>query len=170
MFGTADLPNGIRLRPSRPNDAAFERMLHDANRWDLAFVDGDAEVVRSLLDMQHAAQTEGHGAQFPDALYYIIEKTGTACGRLVLDVSETEVRVVDIALIPEAQGTGIGPTVLGAVQTVAGQIGAPVVAMMQRINTGAIRAYQRLGFHAAAHQPNPAFVVMTWSADGQHQF
>jgi ribosomal protein S18 acetylase RimI-like enzyme len=165
MFGTADLPNGIRLRPATAADNAFQRMLHDANRWDLAFVDGDAELVQSLLDMQHAAQTEGYGAQHPEALYYIIEKTGTACGRLVLDFSAGEVRIVDIALMPEAQDTGIGPTVLGAVQTVAGQIGAPVVAMTQRINTGAIRAYQRLGFHAAAHQPNPAFVVMTWSAD-----
>jgi len=162
MFGTADLPNGIRLRPATAADNAFQRMVHDANRWDLAFVDGDAEFVQSLLDMQYAAQTEGHGAQHPNALYYIIEKTGTACGRLVLDFTETEVRIIDVALIPEAQDKGIGPTVLGAVQNVAGQLGAPVVLVTQRINTRAVRVYEKLGFRPAAHQPNPAFVVMAW--------
>lgn len=163
MFGTADLPHGIRLRPTTAGDADFERMLHDASRWDLQLIDGEPDFVRSLLDMQHTAKTEGHGAQHPDALYYIIEKTGTACGRLVLDFTETAVQVVDLAVIPEAQGKGIGSTVLGAVQNVAGQVGAPVVLMTQRINTAAVRTYEKLGFRPTAEQPNPAFVVMAWS-------
>ncbi len=63
MFGTADLPNGIRLRPTTDRDRAFERRLHDANRWELQLVDGGPDLVQSLLDMQFTAQTEGHGAQ-----------------------------------------------------------------------------------------------------------
>ena len=85
MFGTADLPNGIRLRPATDRDRDFERRLHDANRWELQLVDGEPDFIRSLLDMQFTAQTEGHGAQHPDALSFIIEKTGEPCGRLVLD-------------------------------------------------------------------------------------
>lgn len=163
MFGTADLPNGIRLRPTTDRDRAFERRLHDANRWDLHLVDGGPDFVQSLLDMQHTAQTEGHGAQHPDALYFIIEKTGEPCGRLVLDFTEMQVRVVDLAILPEAQGTGIGTTVLQAVQHVAGQVGAPVVLMVQRIDARAVRTYHALGFRPTAEQPNPAFVVLAWS-------
>ena len=162
MFGTVDLPHGVSLRPSRSGDRAFERMVHDASRWDLWLADADPDEIRDIVAMQHTAQSEGYGHQFPDALYFIIEKTGTACGRLVLDFSGNTVHVVDIALIPEAQGKGIGPCVLQAVQNIAGQIGAPVVLMTQTMNTPALRLYKKLGFQLL-DRPNPAYVRLSWT-------
>ena len=163
MIGNADLGNGIELRPSRPGDKAFERMLHDASRWDLWLADAEADEIQSLVEMQHRAQVRGYGEQFPDALYYIIQKTGTACGRLVLDFSEGAVHLVDIALIPEAQGKGIGQRVVKAMQNIAGQLGVPVVLMTQVMNTPALRVYEKLGFQAV-DRPNPAYVRLAWRA------
>jgi ribosomal protein S18 acetylase RimI-like enzyme len=162
MFGTSDLGNGIGLRPSRPGDTDFERMLHDANRWDLWLADVDADFIRGVAEMQQRAQVEGYGTQFPEALYFVIEKTGTACGRLVLDFSAGHVHVVDLAMIPEAQGKGIGERVLKAVQSVAAGMGTPVVLMAQVVNAPALRTYEKLGFRAV-HRPNPAFVRLAWT-------
>lgn len=162
MFARADLPNGVSLRPTQPGDKDFERMVHDANRWDLWLADAEADYIRGVIEMQNQAQIAGHGAQYPNALYYIVEKTGTPCGRLVLDFGQSDVRVVDLALIPEAQGKGVGTTVLRAIQNVAAAIPAPVTLSVQAMNVGAYRVYESLGFRPLSEQPHPAFVRLAW--------
>lgn len=165
MFVRADLPNGVSLRPTQPTDKEFERMVHAANRWDLWLIDADDDFIHDLIEMQNRAQVEGYGAQFPNALYYIIEKTGTPCGRLVLDLGGNDVRIIDVAIMPEAQGRAIGTTVIQAIQSVARQIPAPVTLAVQAINQGAYRVYESLGFRPTAEQPNPAFVNLAWLPD-----
>lgn len=161
MLSRLDLGKGIGLRPSRSGDRDFERMVHNASRWDLWLARSDPELIHSLVGMQYEAQLWGYGEQFPEALYYIIERADTACGRLVLDFSQGMVHVIDMALVSEAQGRGIGQRVVQAVQNVALQLGVPVVLMAQVMNTPALRVYGNLGFQAV-DRPNAAFVWLEW--------
>ena len=165
-FGVADLPGGVRLRMTTPADAAFERRLHDANRRDLTLIDGSRDFVQSIFDMQHRARDEGYGAQFPNAMYYIIEKQGDAIGRLVLDFGHNEVRVVDIALTPAAQGQGVGKTVLNAVKQVAGNVPCPVTLTVSLRQPHLVRFYVGLGFVQDPDEPpRGGHALLRWTPD-----
>ena len=146
MLGAADLPQGIRLRMTRPADRAAERSIHDANRPELQLLDGGEDFVHAIFDMQLRARDAEYARHFENALYYMIEKAGDTIGRLVLDFSRDEVRIVDLALLPGFHGQGIGTTVLRAMQDVAARVSAPVVLSVRRDNPGATRLYASLGF------------------------
>lgn len=166
-FGTADLPGGVRLRMTTAHDKAFERRLHDANRQDLTLIDGERDFVQSIFDMQHRARDEGYGAQFPNAMYYIIEKQGDAVGRLVLDFGRNEVRVVDIALTPAAQGQGIGTTVLEAVKRVAAAVPCPVTLTVRLGRPHLVRLYAGLGFvQDPDAPPQGEHALLRWTPSG----
>lgn len=163
-FGVADLPGGLRLRMTKPSDAAFERRLHDANRQDLTLIDGERDYVQSIFDMQYRARDAGYGAQFPDALYYIIEKQGDAIGRLVLDFGHNEVRVVDIALTPAVQGQGVGTTVLNAVKQVAAGVPCPVTLTVSLRQPHLVRLYSGLGFAPDPDAPpRSGYALLRWT-------
>jgi ribosomal protein S18 acetylase RimI-like enzyme len=146
MFGVADLPNGVRLRATTANDSAFERDLHDATRQDLALIDAEAEYVREVIDLQHRARDTGHGTQYPNALYYIIEKNGDRIGRLSVDVGHNAVHIIDLAVLPAWQNQGVGKTVLEALQNIAGQIAVPLTLAVATHNQLAMTLYTSLGF------------------------
>ena len=163
-FGVADLPGGLRLRMTKPSDAAFERRLHDANRQDLTLIDGSRDFLESIFDMQHRARDAGYGAQFPDAMYYIIERQGEAIGRLVLDFGCNEVRVVDIALTPAAQGQGAGSIVLNAIKQVAANVPCPVTLTVSLRRPDLFRLYAGLGFTQDPEAPpRGGYALLRWT-------
>ena len=162
-FGVADLPNGIRLRMTRNTDAAFERTLHDSNRADLKLIDGDRDLVQSVMDFQYQAKSTGHGESYPDAQHYMIEKAGEVIGRLVIDFGHNEVRIVDITVLPAWHGQGVGKTVLQAMQKVAGNLRLPIVLTALRNNLRAVTLYQQLGFRLdPANRPGGVRLLLRW--------
>lgn len=163
MFGSVDLPGGVRLRMTAPGDRDAERTIHDANRPELQLIDGEQDFVRSIYDMQFNARNTGYGDSFPDALYYMIEKAGETVGRLVLDFGSNEVRVVDISILPAYHGQGIGKIVITALKDVAAKIAAPMALCVRRDNGPAMQLYAQLGFviDASADQ-NSMYFMMRW--------
>lgn len=161
MLGRADLPNGVSLRPAGTGDAAFQWRLYETRRWDLWLIDGEDDFIRTLIEQQYRAQAMSYEAHFPNAMAYVIEKTGTPCGRLLIDFTQ-DVYVVDIALLPEAQGKAIGKTVLQALQHVAAAIPAPISLSTQAFNAPALAFYRRLGFVPSGRNLGPAQVALQW--------
>ncbi len=162
MFARADLPNGLSLRPTQPGDRDFERMLHAARRQDLWCAEAPVDEIHGLIEMQERAQIAGYGAQRPEACYYIIERTGVACGRMVIDFHAGGLRLVDLALVPEAQGKGVAETVVRALQKVADSIPVAITLCVFVQNAAALKCYRKLGFHPADRQQNAAFLEMIW--------
>ena len=66
-------------------------------------------------------------------------------GRLYVDRWPREVRIVDISLLPEHRGRGLGGALLAAVFAEADAAGKPVSIHVERFNP-ALRLYTRLGF------------------------
>lgn len=74
MFSQTDLSKGISMRPIRPGDGEWERILHDAGRPELNFIEGERDFIQSIYDFQFKARNEGYGSAFPNAMYFMVEK------------------------------------------------------------------------------------------------
>lgn len=90
---------------------------------------GEQDYIESIVEMQFKAQTQGYGDQFPNAMYFIIEKHHEPIGK-----AHNEVRLIDIAFIPQARGQGVGKTVVQSFQSAAAQCGVPLVLTVEQHN------------------------------------
>lgn len=143
------IPDGIAMRPARASDQTFLETLYRSTRADLRLVDAGDDFIEELIDMQFRAQTTGYGAMFPNALYFIVEKHGQSIGRVAVDFGHNEVRLLDIAFLPQARGKGHGEAVIRGLQQAAAQTGAPLALTVMKNNPAAQKLYLRLGFQVA---------------------
>ena len=72
-------------------------------------------------------------------------------GRLYIDRSEDEIRLIDIALLPEHRGKGIGGSLMRQTLDEARLAGKPVRIHVEH-NNPARRLYDRLGFRPVEDQ------------------
>jgi ribosomal protein S18 acetylase RimI-like enzyme len=155
-----ELPDGLYIRPSRPSDKVFLEQLFHSTRNDLQLIDGEQDFIESIIEMQFRAQIQGYGDQFPNAMYFIIEKHHEAIGKATLDFGSNEVRLIDLALLPKARGLGFGQAVIQSFQMAAAQVGAPMVLTVEQGNIGAKQLYLRLGFQTESI--NSPYELMSW--------
>jgi GNAT superfamily N-acetyltransferase len=141
--GTGDSP---RLRAATPDDEQFLRAVYASTRAEeLARVPWSDAQKRAFTDMQFAAQDADYRRHYPDAQYSIIEVQGEPAGRLYVDRCKKEIRIIDIALLPEHRRAGIGTKLLRALQGEARTAGKTLTIHVEKFNP-ALRLYQRLGF------------------------
>jgi ribosomal protein S18 acetylase RimI-like enzyme len=138
----------VALRPATADDAPFLERLYASTRDDLLALGLPASARTALVAQQHRARSRQHAATYPAASSDIVELAGVAAGRLVVDHAENAVRVVDVALLPEHRGRGIGTTILRSVLARADHLGVPVTLQVAAGNP-AERLYRRLGFRPA---------------------
>lgn len=136
----------VTLRPITPADQPFLWQVYASTRAaELAQVDWPPEQQRAFLDQQFNAQHAYYHEHYPTARFQIIEQAGTPIGRLYVDEWPTEIRIMDIALLPEYRGQGLGTQLLTAVLARGAQLGLPVTIHVEMFNP-ALRLYERLGF------------------------
>jgi ribosomal protein S18 acetylase RimI-like enzyme len=137
---------GISLRPVAPGDEPFLQQVFAGTRRDeMAHLPLSVEQKEDFLHMQFAAQNRHFQGSYPQATLSLILLDAVPAGRLYLDRRPDEIRVLDIALLPERRGAGIGTAVLGDVLREADGAGCRVTLQVARSNP-ARRLYQRLGF------------------------
>jgi GNAT superfamily N-acetyltransferase len=113
-----------------------------------------------FLRMQFEAQHTFYQKQYPQAEFDVVLVAGQAAGRLYLDRRPDEFRVIDIALLPEFRGRGIGGALMNDVMTEARVAGVPVRIHVERFNP-ARRLYDRLKFREIADKG--VYILMEWS-------
>ena len=107
----------ISLRPITPEDDSFLASLYASTRTEeLAQTNWSEEQKAMFCRMQFNAQTVDYRRNYPDASFQIIERDGVAAGRLLVMRSDDAVHVIDIALLPEHRGAGIGTKLLKELQ------------------------------------------------------
>jgi ribosomal protein S18 acetylase RimI-like enzyme len=106
--------------------------------WDDAQKDA---FLRSQFDAQDAWYCEHYAA----ASFDVIVLDGEPAGRLYVHRGESEIRIVDIALLPKHRGTGVGTSLLRELLAEADAAGKRVTIHVERLNP-ACRLYERLGF------------------------
>jgi ribosomal protein S18 acetylase RimI-like enzyme len=135
----------ITFREVTPEDRIFLGDLYISTRLEELSVTGWApEVIRAFLQQQFEAQTVHYEQHYlrHGATFRIILERGHPVGRLYTFPGGEELRVVDIALIPEARGRGLGSAIL---QDLLSKSDKPVTIHVEKQNP-AMRLYQRLGF------------------------
>jgi ribosomal protein S18 acetylase RimI-like enzyme len=136
----------VRLRPVAAGDEEHLYRVYASTREEELAPLGWAEDQReAFLRMQFTAQDRYYRAQFPDADYQVVLAGERAAGRLYVDRRPDEIRVLDIALLPEHRGGGIGSALLRDLFAEARTRGTPVRLHVERSNP-ALRLYRRLGF------------------------
>ena len=142
----------ITLRPMSDADRPFLKRVYAGTRSEeLAQTPWSVEEKEAFLKMQFEAQHDFYQKQFPSASYQIVERNGAPIGRLYLDRRPGELRVIDIALLPEERGAGIGGRLMQDVLDEAALLGKPVRIHVER-NNPAMHLYDRLGFRRVEDQ------------------
>jgi ribosomal protein S18 acetylase RimI-like enzyme len=140
----------IALRPASAGDEAFLRDVYASTRTDeLALVDWTDEQKDDFVQQQFDAQDAHYHAHYTGATYDVIEVGGRPAGRLYVDRWDEEIRIMDIALLPEHRGAGIGTTLLSALLEEGAKDGKRVSIHVEKHNP-ARRLYERLGFAETA--------------------
>jgi ribosomal protein S18 acetylase RimI-like enzyme len=140
------------LRPAGQDDTgSLYRIYASTREEELAVTGWDEPAKEAFLRMQFNAQHSYYHATFPDASYDLIVSDGEVLGRLYVDRGEKAWHVIDIALLPEHRGRGIGTRLLGEILAGATKAGKPVQIYVERFNP-ARRLYDRLGFSQIADE------------------
>jgi ribosomal protein S18 acetylase RimI-like enzyme len=137
----------ITVRLARNGDTEFLFQVYASTRSEeLARIDWTEEEKRAFLMMQFNAQRQDYLARFPESEQLIVLDNGTPAGRLWVNGSEEEIRLLDIALLPGYRNTGIGTLLLKHLQKEARATSKPLHHSVHNDNLDALRFYHRLGF------------------------
>ena len=152
----------LRLRPITPEDEPFLAALYASTRaQELALTNWSDEQKAMFCRMQFNAQTMDYQRNYPDASFQIIERDRIAAGRLLVLRDDEKIHVIDIALLPEHRGAGIGTKLLKELQEEARTAGKKVSIYVERFNP-ARRLYERLGFEQV--EEKDVYLLLHWSS------
>jgi ribosomal protein S18 acetylase RimI-like enzyme len=136
----------VTLRKVGPADEAFLFRVYASTRTEeLAPVGWNEEQKQAFLFQQFQAQSAYWGEQYAGADLRVIEVDGVPAGRFYVNRGSEEIRLVDIALLPEYRRGGIGTRLVEDLLREAEGRGFPVTAHVEVFNP-ARSLYDRLGF------------------------
>lgn len=152
----------LSLRPVTEADTSFLRRVYAGTRaQELAQTPWSAEQKAMFCNMQFDAQIKDYRKNYPHAEYSVIEREGVPAGRLYVSRSEKEILILDIALLAEHCGLGIGTHYLRELQREAAAESKVVTLHVEQFNP-ARRLYQRLGFQEV--EDKGIYIMMQWQA------
>ena len=151
----------ISLRPITSEDDSFLAGLYASTRAaELAVTGWNNEDKALFCRRQFDAQTAHYVENYPGASLQVIEKAGVPIGRLYVARWEREIRIMDIALLPQHRGSGIGTKLLCELQEEARSAGKSLTIHVERFNP-ALKLYERLGFKQI--EDKGVYLLLQWS-------
>ena len=104
----------ITLRPVEEKDDSFiEAVYRSTREEELKFTNWSELQKNAFVTMQSMAQLAEYKTKFPDAAFQIIVYKKKDAGRFYTWENETEIRLIDITVLPQFRGKGIGSFLLG---------------------------------------------------------
>jgi ribosomal protein S18 acetylase RimI-like enzyme len=136
----------LQLRPSLPDDRDFLFRLYASTRMDEIRGFGWSAVQQdAFFRMQFKAQQQWYQATYSTAENQIIEKDHQPIGRVIVQRERDTWRLLDISLLPEHRGQGLGGELIRDLIKECVATGA-VLQLQVVITNPALRLYTRLGF------------------------
>jgi len=136
----------ITLRPITDADMEFLHRLYGTTREDeLRQVDWTPEQKAVFVSHQFHAQHQFWQENYDGTSWDLIERDGVPIGRLYVARWPEEIRIVDIALMPEHRGGGLGTRLILELLAEGDASGRRVSIHVELFNP-ARRLYERLGF------------------------
>lgn len=142
---------GLFLRPAKISDLPFlQRLYRRTRERELAGSGWSEEDKRAFCRAQFTAQHLDYTRRYPLAWFLIVAEGREPIGRLYIDLSGATLDVIDIALLPQRQGMGIGNRILAALEQRSRETGATLTLSVVRDNVRARALYLRRGFQIVA--------------------
>lgn len=156
----------IHLRPEAVGDETFLFQVYASTREEeLALTNWDGPTRAAFLNHQFTAMRRGYKSMFPDGEFMVVLNGGRPVGRIVVARDAKNIRLVDMALLPDSRGKKIGSLLLQRLQREAVEAKIPITLQVFQDNR-ALRFYQRLGFQITK-QEGPYF-HMLWQPSSGH--
>jgi ribosomal protein S18 acetylase RimI-like enzyme len=163
-IGRTEADEMITLRPVRPEDEAFLVAVYGSTRVEeLAQTTWTEEQKAEFVQMQFRAQKQYYQGNYSAAKFEIILYKRCLAGRLYTCPMMQEIRIMDIALLPEYCGRGIGTSLLRKIQEEAA-MGNKKVGIHVEVFNRALNLYERLGFRRVADKG--VYYFLEWSPPG----
>ena len=139
-------PPGVELRPWRTTDREFLVALYATTRAEELEASGWPPAQRdAFARLQFDLQEKHYARELPLADRDQRPVGGRRAGRLIIDRRGDEIRLVDISILPEHRGRGVGSALIGELLAEARATGRPTRLHVVWSNP-ARRLYARLGF------------------------
>src|SRR5687767_5080902 len=151
----------IDLRAVTEDDADFLYSVYASTRADeMARVDWNTEQQEAFLRMQFNAQSQFYIENYPGAEFHVITLNDQPVGRLYIHKRDDEIRIMDIALLPDHRNSGIGSALLRDILEQGKDLNLPVTIHVEQFNP-AMHLYNRMGFRQK--EDKGVYVLMEWS-------
>lgn len=155
------LAQGFELRSERQGDRVFLENLYISVRWPELEPSGWTDEAKlGFLRDQFALQDKHYATHYAEAEFLLLEKQNVPLGRLYLYRAKTDIRIVDISLLPEVRNAGIGTALLQGVIAEAVDAGQSVSIHVEKFNP-AQTLYRRLGFRVI--EEKGPYWLMEWA-------
>ena len=153
----------VDLRPVLESDNVFLLSVYGSTREEelnqVEWAEGQKEAfLRWQLDLQRRE----YEARFPDAAYDIILVDDQPAGRIWVGADDEQIRLLDIALLPQFQNRGVGTELVRRLIKESAKQGKVLRHMVFVLNNNAERFYERLGFKRI--EDFGAYKHMEWSS------
>lgn len=136
----------VTLRPITDEDMPFLLRLYATTREDeLTQVPWTAEQKAAFVHQQFHAQHAHWQANYTDTSWDLVLVDGQPAGRLYVARWPDDIRIVDIALMPEYRGAGLGTQLIQPLLAEGDATGRKVSIHVEIYNP-ARRLYERMGF------------------------
>lgn len=155
----------LAARPAAPSDSAFLSGLYASTRTDLLHLPVPREVAMAIIGHQETLQRQGYETSYPQAQWLVLEHLGAPVGRVVLNETPGELRVVDMSIAPAARRRGHARAVLQALCQRALEEGKAVTLRVRKDNPNARALYASLGFEVISG--DEVSEQMRWAPDTQ---
>ncbi|MEO5914477.1 MAG: GNAT family N-acetyltransferase [Luteolibacter sp.] len=152
----------VSLRAATGDDTEFLAAVYASTRMEeLTATDWDDAQKTEFCRMQFVAQDAHYRQHYPTAEFCVIEAGGNSVGRLYVDRWTREIRIMDIAILPEYRGKGIGSHLLLELQRQAAASERSLSIHVERFNP-ALSLYERLGFRLL--EDKGVYLLLEWTA------
>ena len=103
----------IKLRPVEEKDDSFIETVYRSTREnELRITNWTEQQKKAFIMMQSIAQLAEYKTKFPGAAFQVIVYKKKDAGRFYTWENDTEIRLIDITLLPALRGKGIGTSLL----------------------------------------------------------
>jgi GNAT superfamily N-acetyltransferase len=150
----------LTLRPAEAADRDLLYRIYASTREEeIALTDWTESQIAAFLTQQFTAQDTHYREHYSGAVFNLILLDGDPVGRLYLHRRLSDIRIMDIALLPPHRNRSIATALLRDLQTEAATAATPLTIHVEQFNP-ALRLYTRLGFRPIAE--HGVYLLMEW--------
>jgi ribosomal protein S18 acetylase RimI-like enzyme len=150
----------VTLRPAEVADRdLLFRVYASTREEELTLTDWDEVQQTAFLTQQFTAQDTHYREHYPGAVFNLILLDDEPIGRLYVHRRPTDIRIMDIALLPPHRNRGIGTALLHDLQTEAAESAKSLSIHVEQFNP-ALGLYTRLGFRPI--EEHGVYLLMEW--------